>query len=163
MPRPQPKFTEAEKEEIALELKRTKDKRSYLKLKILQMKADSRKSEDVGKETGYHKDSVNRLVSRYKAKGMHAVLNPRYGQNSSYSSREKESEFLSRYEKRAAAGEVLEVSEIARDYCTFIGREMTLVGIYKMLHRHGWRKVMPRSRHEKKASEEDIRAFKKNP
>ncbi|MCI8680389.1 MAG: winged helix-turn-helix domain-containing protein [Oscillospiraceae bacterium] len=29
-----------------------------------------------------------------------------------------------------------------------------------MLHRHGWRKVMPRSRHLKEASEEEIAVSK---
>ncbi|MBR4040361.1 MAG: winged helix-turn-helix domain-containing protein [Clostridia bacterium] len=32
--------------------------------------------------------------------------------------------------------------------------------IYYVLHRHGWRKIMPRSRHPKKASEEAIEASK---
>ncbi|MDE7249890.1 MAG: winged helix-turn-helix domain-containing protein, partial [Lachnospiraceae bacterium] len=33
--------------------------------------------------------------------------------------------------------------------------------IYCVLKRHGWRKVMPRSRHPKKASEEVIETSKK--
>ncbi|MCI8758540.1 MAG: winged helix-turn-helix domain-containing protein [Oscillospiraceae bacterium] len=33
--------------------------------------------------------------------------------------------------------------------------------IYCVLHRHGWRKVMPRSKHPKKASEDEIAASKK--
>jgi hypothetical protein len=33
--------------------------------------------------------------------------------------------------------------------------------IYYLLHRHKWRKVMPRSRHEKKAGEEALEAYKK--
>jgi len=34
--------------------------------------------------------------------------------------------------------------------------------IYYLLHRHKWRKIAPRSRHEKKAGEEAIEAYKKN-
>lgn len=33
--------------------------------------------------------------------------------------------------------------------------------IYFVLHRHGWRKVMPCSKHPKKASDEEIAASKK--
>ena len=33
--------------------------------------------------------------------------------------------------------------------------------IYRVLHRHNWRKVMPRSKHPNKASEEVIEASKK--
>jgi len=33
--------------------------------------------------------------------------------------------------------------------------------VYRVLHRHGWRKVMPRSKYPKKASEEVIETSKK--
>ena len=39
---------------------------------------------------------------------------------------------------------------------------MTRNMIYFLLQRHKWRKVMPQSRHEKKASDEAIEAYKKN-
>ena len=42
-----------------------------------------------------------------------------------------------------------------------IGHSIGTSQIYYVLHRHGWRKVMPRSRHPKKASEEVIETSKK--
>ena len=34
--------------------------------------------------------------------------------------------------------------------------------VYNMLYRNNWRKVMPRSKHPKKASDEAIEVYKKN-
>ena len=56
---------------------------------------------------------------------------------------EEETLLLEPFREKAEKGEIVEVSEIYA------------------LHRHGWRKVMPRSKHPKKASEEVIAASKK--
>jgi len=42
-----------------------------------------------------------------------------------------------------------------------VGHRISSGQIYRVLHRHDWRKVMPRSRHPKKASEEVIATSKK--
>ena len=57
---------------------------------------------------------------------------------------------------------MLEVSEIARAYEEKIGKKVSLVMIYLLLKRHNWRKVMPRSKHPKKADEQAIEAYKKD-
>ena len=61
----------------------------------------------------------------------------------------------------AEKGELVEISEIARAYQSAVDHPVSNGQIYFVLHRHGWRKVMPRSRHPKKASEEEIAASKK--
>ena len=57
---------------------------------------------------------------------------------------EEEAAILAPFKARAEKGELVEISEIK-----------------DVLHRHGWRKVMPRSRHPKKASKEVIETSKK--
>lgn len=42
-----------------------------------------------------------------------------------------------------------------------VGHSIGSSQIYRVLERHGWRKVMPRSKHPKKASEEVIAISKK--
>jgi transposase len=77
-------------------------------------------------------------------------------------SREEEALFLKGYEERAAAGEIVDTREIKADYAAKVGRETRSNGhIYTLLERHGWRSVMPRSKHPNKASEEAIEASKK--
>lgn len=57
---------------------------------------------------------------------------------------------------------MIEVGDIHRAYERAVGHPVTRNAIYYLLHRHGWRKVMPRSKHPKKASDEAIEAYKKN-
>ena len=69
--------------------------------------------------------------------------------------------FLEQFGEIAEAGKIVEVSEIKKAYDKLIGHETGHGQIYNVLHRHGWRKTKPRSRHPKKASEEAINASKK--
>lgn len=163
MARPQPQFTDQEQQEIERVLKQEKDKRAYIKLLVLKLKAvDRLKSQEIAKQTGYHKNSVNKIISRYKKSGLNSVIHPNYGGNHAYLTRAEEEEFLKTFEEQAENGQMLEVSEIAKAYEKKIGKTISLMMIYLLLQRHGWRKVMPRSKHPKKADEQAIEAYKKN-
>ena len=74
---------------------------------------------------------------------------------------EEEARILAPFLERAAKGELVEVREIAAVYQTAVNHHVSNGQIYCVLHRHGWRKVMPRSKHPKKASDEAIEASKK--
>ena len=74
---------------------------------------------------------------------------------------EEEAEILAPFKERAAKGELVSVSEITRAYQDKVDHPISSGQIYYVLHRHGWRKVMPRSKHPKKASDEEIAASKK--
>ena len=63
--------------------------------------------------------------------------------------------------KRAENGEIVEVKEIKAAYQAAVDHPISASQIYFVLKRHGWRKVMPRSKHPRKASEEEIAASKK--
>ena len=55
----------------------------------------------------------------------------------------------------------VEVKEIKQAFDEQIGKETGNSYIYTMLKRNGWRKVMPRAKHPKKADDEAIEASKK--
>lgn len=73
----------------------------------------------------------------------------------------EEKEFLSTYTKQAEAGQIVDLNEIKKAYIEKVGHSIGGSQIYRMLERHGWRKVMPRSKHPQKASDEVIEASKK--
>ena len=73
----------------------------------------------------------------------------------------EETRILGLFKERAKKGEVVEISEIAKAYQSTVDHPVSRGQIYFVLHRHGWRKVMPRSKHPRKASEEEIAASKK--
>ena len=62
---------------------------------------------------------------------------------------------------REKMAEVHTPEEIKAAFDKVRGKDTGRGYIYMLLERHGWRKVMPRSRHPKKASEEVIATSKK--
>lgn len=129
-----------------------------LKLTIV----DGLSSEAAGKHAGLHTTSVNRNIRMYRHEGIEAIIGKRHDHGNRYMSVEEEAEFLLTFRKRGESGQVIEVSEIHRAYQEAVGHRVTRNAIYYMLNKHKWRKVMPRSRHPKKASETAIEAYKKN-
>ena len=73
----------------------------------------------------------------------------------------EEAKLLAQYEQQAEAGQMVETSEIKKAYEEKVGHRIGGQQIYLVLARHGWRKVMPRSKHPKKADDEAIEASKK--
>ena len=65
---------------------------------------------------------------------------------------EKEAEILAQFRARAEKGEMIEISEIKAAYQAEVAHPIGNSQIYFVLHRQNWRKVMPRSKHPKKAS-----------
>ena len=53
------------------------------------------------------------------------------------------------------------VQYVKNAYEEKVGHSIGKGQIYKVLNRHGWRKVLPRSKHPNKASDEAIEASKK--
>lgn len=74
---------------------------------------------------------------------------------------EEETAFLEPYHQAAEQGHVLDLREMEKAYAEKVGYRIGSGQIYRVLGRHGWRKVMPRSRHPKKANEEVIAVSKK--
>ena len=51
--------------------------------------------------------------------------------------------------EQASAGGVLKVAEVQQAYEAQVGKAVPNSTIYRVLARHGWRKVVPRPRHPK--------------
>ena len=73
----------------------------------------------------------------------------------------EENAILAPFEKAAEAGQVVTVKEIKAAFDKVRGKDTGRGYIYMLLKRHGWRKVMPRSKHPKAADEEACDASKK--
>jgi transposase len=71
-------------------------------------------------------------------------------------------ELLSHFFDKAKSGAVLVVNEVKGVYEETVGRKVPKSTVYRMLARHGWRKIAPRPRHPK-ADPEKREAFKKTP
>ena len=154
-------FSEEEIAAIEKARKENKNKRAEARLKALELRAKGAKAKEVSEATGFHAASVTRLVAKYRDHGLDAISGNHYGGNRRNMSVEDEAAILAPFRERAEKGEIIEVKEIEAAYQAAVDHPISASQIYFVLHRHGWRKVMPRSRHPKKASDETIEASKK--
>lgn len=154
-------FSEEEIRAIEEARKKNKDKRAENRLKALELRAKGASAKEVAAATGFHAVSVTRLVKTYKDKGIEGITGNHYGGNHRNLSAEEEAAILESFKARAEKGELIEVSEIAKAYQEAVDHPVAPNHIYRVLHRHGWRKVMPRSKHPQKASDDEIEASKK--
>lgn len=73
-----------------------------------------------------------------------AVRGGRRRENFSY---EREAELLKPFLESASSGGILVVGQIKPQLEEALGRKMALSSVYKLLHRHNWRKLAPDKRH----------------
>ena len=155
------KFSEKEIEEIVQARRENKDKRAEARLKALEMRARGAKGKEIAIATGFHAAYAAQLAAKYKKGGIEAIAGNHYGGNHRNMSVEEEARILAPFRERAEKGELVEIREIKASYQAAVDHPISESQIYFVLHRHGWRKVMPRSKHPKKASDEEIAASKK--
>ena len=141
--------------------KETKDKNTSRRLRILMMRYEGYKVRQIAEITGMRINSISQLCRRYREQGL-----KEFKRNKATSHRyampvEKEREILARFEKAAEAGQEVTAKDIKAAFDEARGKDTGRGYIYMLLKRHGWRKVMPRSKHPKAANEEACEATKK--
>ena len=154
------KFSEEEIEKIVQARRENKDKRVEARLKALEMRARKVRASEIAEATGFHSAYISQLAAKYKNGGLEAITGNHYGGNRRNMSIEEEAAILAPFRERAEKGEMVEVKEIEAAYQAAVDHPISVAQIYYVLHRHGWRKVMPRSRHPKKADDATIEASK---
>ena len=83
------------------------------------------------------------------------------GRQWAYLSEAEERAALTGLRSQARAGHLVTAAELREHVEAIVGRSVSKAYLYKLLHRHGWRKVQPRPRHVK-ADPVVQEAFKKN-
>jgi transposase len=122
---------------------------------------DPRPAEEIAKHGGVSVVTVHHVISAYNRRGVEAVETPgKGGRRSSYLPLEDERALLAPCVARAERGEIATVAEVQQAFEAQIGQDVDDSPIYRLLHRHGWRKLMPRPRHPQ-ASQEAQEQFKK--
>ena len=71
------------------------------------------------------------------------------GRRRALMSYQEEQSFLAPWIEKAAAGGILVVSPLRAALAQKLGRKVAATVVYRMLARHGWRKVAPDTRHPK--------------
>lgn len=155
------KFSEEQYEEIKAARKKNRDKQIDKRLEVLELRCAGKNLAEIAAVTKFHRSHVSGLIRKYFTEGLSSVSEKHYQGNRRNMSIEQEAAFLEQYREQAEQGQMVDIREMAAAYEKKVGHRVGKSQIYRVLHRHGWRKVMPRSRHPKKASEEVIEASKK--
>ena len=154
-------ITEEEYKEIVLREKQTRDKRISKRLRVLMLRYEGKSNPEIAAKLDISTDRLSHLISEYKRVGLEEYVRVKYTGNHRNMSYEEEQEILDRFQEAAKAGQVITVKEIKAAFDEKLGRDTGRGYIYMLLKRHKWRKLKPRSRHPKKASDEEIAASKK--
>lgn len=154
-------ITEEQRLEIEAARRENRNKNVERRLRVLAMRAEGKPLKEIAKATEYHYAYVSTIISQYAKDGLEAIVENHYHGNRRNMSFEEEAAILAPFMERADRGEMVDIKEIAIAYQNAVSHRVSDTQIYYVLHRHGWRKIMPRSRHPKKASEEAIEASKK--
>jgi len=107
-----------------------------------------RKAEEIALHTGVSAKTVHRVISTYNRMGPTALETPgKGGRRHEYLRLPEEKAFLAPFFAQAESGEIATVTQIQRAFEAKVGHEVDDSTIYRLLARHGWRKLMPRPRH----------------
>ena len=154
-------FTEEDIQAIQAARRENRDKNVDRRLHALELRAKGQKVKEIARITGYNDWYISKLAAKYRNGGLKAITGKHYGGNHRNMSFEEESAFLEQFIHDADEGRLTDVSEIKAAYDKKVGHETGHGQIYYVLHRHGWSKKMPRSKHPKSAAPEAVEASKK--
>jgi len=100
---------------------------------------------------GVSLSTVNRAHMAYDQGGIKALKpKPNGGRKHENMTLAEEKALLARFAKAAGAGEMLNIHDLKAAYENAIGHATSDSTVYNLLHRHGWRKLMPRPFHPKR-------------
>lgn len=105
---------------------------------------------EIAQLLGWSTATVHVLHSRWAKEG-DAVFDVRRrgGRRNQHLDPEQERALLGPFVESARAGGMLTVAEIQRAFEAKTGKRVAPSTVYRLLDRHGWRKVQPRPRHPK--------------
>ena len=155
------KISEAEYERIKEASKANRNKRVAKRLEVLELRYGKKSNAEIAEKTGLNKLYVTTLIQTYKKQGLEEYIRIKQTSHRRNMSKEEEAKVLTQCEEEAEAGKVLTAETVRKKLEEQLGRETSTNYVYRVMQRNGWRKVMPRSRHPKAASQEEQDSSKK--
>ncbi len=154
-------ITTENSKEIKAYRRKIKDKMTDRRLYAVQLLGEGYSPKDICQKLDADKRQISLWASRYCQFGIKGLDGKKGGRRRENISFEEEAALLEQFKEKSEKGQIVEVSEIRAAYEKAANKKIHPTQIYGVLHRHGWRKVMPRSKHPKKANDEAIEASKK--
>ena len=130
-------------------MKNATSKWEYRRLQCVSLRQFGMQASDVAKITGLHPGSVRIIWAKWQQQGEKALLGERRGQVRAAArwSQEEERAFLQPFLDAAQRGKLTTVKEVYKAQCKNVGKKIDPTVTYRLLDRHGWRKIVPRAQH----------------
>jgi transposase len=138
-------------ERLAERLKRADSHSEYQRIQCVLIRATLGSSAaEIAQLLGWSTATVHVMHSRWAREGEAIFeVGRRGGRRHQYLTQDQETALLAPFVERAEAGGMLAVADIQQAYQERTGRAVARSTVYRLLERHGWRKVVPRPRHPK--------------
>jgi transposase len=148
---------------LAVLMKEARSKSEYQRIQCVWLRAALHWSAaEIALVVGWRAESVRRVQARYLRQGEAALRDkPRCGRHHENLTGEEERAVLVPFVEWAQRGEIALAAPARQALEAKLGRPVHPSVVYRALHRHGWRKVMPRPKHPK-ADAEAREQFKKS-
>lgn len=151
--RPPKPFPPGTSERMKVLLRQAKTSSDTRRIQAVLMRAAHNSTpQQIAEATGLTLNTVRILHSQFLRHG-EAILVGRPGRGGARHrllAPKEEQALLARFADKAKAGGVLEVSAIHAAYEKAIGKPVGKSTVYRLLERHGWRKIAPRASHPKR-------------
>jgi transposase len=149
---------------LADRLKRASSHAEYQRIQCVLIRATlGSTASQIAQLLGCSTATVHVIHSRWAKQGDALFdMGGRGGRHHQHLSPVEEDRLLAPFTQKAHTGGLLHVSEIKQAMQKKVGGVVASSTVYRMLDRHGWRKVIPRPRHPK-ADMQAQDAFKKTP
>lgn len=108
-------------------------------------------SQDIAPLVGLHEGSVRRIWQHYLDEGDGALLGEHRGKarGNAHLTLAKEKSILHPLIRKAERGQLITIRAVHAAVCKNVGKDVNLSTTYRMLSRHGWRKIVPLPTHPK--------------
>lgn len=158
-----PRFQISEEEYEAVKAleKSTTDKKISKRLQVIMLRHKGLTVKEIHEKLDLHSSTISKICARYRQQGLEEFARNKYTSHSWAMTYEQEEEILRQFQERAEKGQQITVKDIKAAFDKVRGKDTGRGYIYMVLKRHGWRKVMPRSKHPKAADQEACEASKK--
>lgn len=147
--------------EVSLRLRQTTGREQRRWLVIWNALVDPRPASEIAIHTDVSVSTVHNLISRYNRFGPKVIEGSEKGiRRRCYLSKEQEAEFLKPFLEVASRGEICVAGRIKQVLEELLDHPVHHSTVYRMLHRNGWREIVPRPAHPE-SKKETQEAFKK--
>lgn len=144
------------------QLKKTKNAWETKRVQCILFRCLGNNSETTGRLVGYVDSHVRLVWKQFREEGWDRIVGERRGKNRGKAnlSLKDEADFLESFKTESETGKLVLEKTIHQAHKELLGKQVDETTTYRLLHRHGWRKVVPRPSHPKHNPKE-IERFKK--